>query len=330
MLTQIKPNLYQMKTQLPNNPLKNINSYILTSPSRNLIIDTAFRIPACLEEIQKDLETLGLDMAKTDILATHLHGDHTGLIPDLMSDTSVIYMGDKETKIYQDMKEDLFELFYNEMEEHFSQEGYPIDELVKAKTTNQGRVYSAQKKFPITPLKEGDSLSYGEYSFTVIDTPGHTPGHICLYDMKNQILIAADHVLFGITPNITRWQYMDDALGEYLASLDKVAKLDVTLTLTGHRENDGVLRERVEELRAHHKDRLEDVLAIVKEQPGISGYDIAGKMHWSIRAKDWADFPPGQRWFAVGEAISHLDHLVICGKLKRELVNGITSYRLDS
>ena len=36
-----------------------------------------------------------------------------------------------------------------------------------------------------TPVSDGDTIRVGDYYFTCIETPGHSPGHICLYDAKN-------------------------------------------------------------------------------------------------------------------------------------------------
>ena len=69
------------------------------------------------------------------------------------------------------------------------------------------------------------------------------------------------------------------------------------------------LPREIAELKAHHESRLAEALAIVTEEAGATAYEIASKMTWSIRARDWSDFPLAQKWFAVGEAASHLDHL---------------------
>ncbi len=51
-------------------------------------------------------------------------------------------------------------------------------------------------------------------------------------------------------------------------------------------------------------------------------------MHWDIRAKDWEDFPSPQKWFATGEAMSHLEHLVYIGKAEKIESKGILYYKM--
>jgi hypothetical protein len=51
-------------------------------------------------------------------------------------------------------------------------------------------------------------------------------------------------------------------------------------------------------------------------------------MTWKIRAKDWADFPTPQKWFAVGEAMAHLDHLIAQGRVVRTFADGLYYYNV--
>ena len=296
----------------------------MTSDYRNLIIDTGFNMPECLKSLRAGINELELDMTKTDVLLTHLHADHTGLVTQIISESSSVYMGRIEGEIFKKLitKPDLH---WITAEDRFQQEGYPSEELMRTRMLNPARKFESAGIFETIPLDDGDLVSCGDLKWEVILTPGHTPGHICLYERKNKTLIAGDHLLFDITPNIAWWEKLDDALGSYLESLEKVSPLEVNRTLTGHRSNEGSFKERIQELQNHHVERLADVIEIVQKNPFISGYDIASKMTWSIRAKNWAEFPPGQRWFAVGEAISHIDHLVLLGKLQRHS-NDINTY----
>jgi len=326
MIQHICDNLYKLEIPLLGNPLKAINSYVMISDDRNLIIDTGFNMPECLDAMLFGIGKLGIDMAKTDVLATHFHADHTGLISKIISDTSKVYMGRIDREIFINIMLDS-DAYWSFDERKYAREGYPERELEKTRMSNPARKLVSDGLFEIEPLDDGSKIICGDMHWNVVLTPGHTPGHICLYEPNHKILITGDHVLFDITPNITWWKEMDDSLSNYFVSLDKVSELDVCIALTSHRGNDGSFVERILELKKHHADRLNDVLDIVYKNPYISGYDIASKMIWSIRAKNWADFPPGQRWFAVGEAIAHVEHLVLLGRLERHGAGGVNTYR---
>jgi hypothetical protein len=57
---------------------------------------------------------------------------------------------------------------------------------------------------------------------------------------------------------------------------------------------------------------------VICDQPGLRAIDIAGRMTWKIRARNWEEFPLVQKFFAVGECMSHLDYLRLRGKITRQ------------
>ena len=60
------PDIFSIQVELPENPLRALNSYVITSPQGNLVIDTGFNRPECREDLWRGLEELGLDLTKTD------------------------------------------------------------------------------------------------------------------------------------------------------------------------------------------------------------------------------------------------------------------------
>ena len=101
-----------------------------------------------------------------------------------------------------------------------------------------------------TELQDGAALHYGGRMLRCVLTPGHTPGHLCLYDPARRRLFCGDHVLFHITPNICRWQGVEDSLGDYLSSLDRTAALDTAELYPAHRAETGDLRQRTAPIRS--------------------------------------------------------------------------------
>jgi hypothetical protein len=87
------------------------------------------------------------------------------------------------------------------------------------------------------------------------------------------------------------------------------------------------MNERVDQLLAHHERRLAEAAGIIAADPGINGYGVASRLTWSIRAKNWDDFPGAQKWFAFGETLSHLDYLAGEAKINRTVINGVAAYR---
>lgn len=315
MVEQIRESIYRIGVTLPQNPLRELNSYVIRGKGRNLLIDTGFNRPECLEALQEGIRTLGLDMEQTDLFLTHLHSDHVGLASQVAGKNSRIYMNpvDNAGMNYFLTHPD----GWGRQAERFRAEGFPPEELAVVKEHNPGRKYRPAQTLEAIPVEDGDQIEVGGIVLKGILTPGHTPGHTCLYWEKEEVLFTGDHVLFDITPNISIWPEMADPLATYFRSLGRVSRLPVSLCLPGHRAVNTDLQGRIDTLLRHHQTRLEEVVHLVAGAPGITGYETARKMTWSIRAKGWEDFPVGQKWFAVGEALTHLDFLVHVGAVRR-------------
>jgi glyoxylase-like metal-dependent hydrolase (beta-lactamase superfamily II) len=176
--------------------------------------------------------------------------------------------------------------------------------------------YGLKRKIDFTVVNDGDPIDIGDFHFRCVATPGHSPGHTCLYEAEKKILIAGDHILFDITPNIAYWVEMEDSLGQYLASLEKVNAFDVELVLTGHRRLVHDLRGRLRELQEHHRARLNEVMIALGDGE-MNILQIAPHINWDITAKTWDEFPAQQKWFAFGETMAHvqyLEHKGRCGE----------------
>ena len=102
----------------------------------------------------------------------------------------------------------------------FAMAGIPPEMLRIASQTHPGRCFAPDPSFDrYTRLSAGDVLEVGGYRLEVLRTPGHTPSHLCLWMAEQQAMFTGDHVLFDITPNITRWPNLENALGCYLRRL---------------------------------------------------------------------------------------------------------------
>lgn len=321
MTEEIFPGLYRIKIPLPESPLKYLNSYVIKSEDRNLIIDTGFNRKECLDAMNNGLMEINVDLADCDFFITHLHADHFGLISRLAVSTSRIYFSRPDKEIIESWEG------FEPMIEYAGKNGFPENELRTALHQHPGYKYGSDWTPDMSVLEDGETITYGNYSFECIETPGHTLGHICLYEAGKKILIAGDHILSDITPNIQCWSDKENPLEKYLASLDKVRKLDVGLVLPGHRSLFKDHRARIDELKRHHEKRAEEILDILQKGPG-SAFEVASFMTWDIRYDSWNDFPVAQKWFATGEAISHLRFLEekrLVTKEKND--SGIQKYR---
>ena len=317
-----EPDIYQIQVDLPGNPLRYLNSYVIKGRTRNLVIDTGFNRPECRQSLWSGLEELELDLSKTDLFLTHLHSDHTGLVGDFVKQGCTVYMGDTD---YHYVQESATGSNWHKLEQRFIDEGMPV-ESIEQQRENQARMHRPDPHFQAVLVHDGDVLHLADEDFHVVHTPGHTKGLCCLYLPEPQIFFSSDHILFDITPNITIWNNMKHALHVYLSSLDKVRDLPVKLVLPGHRKGDTSMAFRVDAIKAHHAKRLAEVVTIAKTHPHSTAYELASHMTWSMRGKKWEEFPPTQKWFAMGEALSHVEYLVDAGRLVPQAEDGKITY----
>ncbi len=268
------------------------------------------------------MEELGVLLENVELFVTHLHSDHSGLAAEMNLSGVKIYTGEIDGEIINQMTT-------AEYWEGFKERAISMDLAKDGINFNQHPGHKFCPLHPITyeAMNEGDSIDFGQYHFEVIDIPGHTPGHIALYEPNHRLLISGDHILDPITPNIAFWGFEWDILQVYFDSLAKVRKMPVDLVLASHRKVITNHRERIDELLAHHQERLKEIEKII-EREWLSVRDVASRMHWAIRAKDWTEFPDPQKWFASGEAMSHLEHLYVIGRIDRKEENAILKYRV--
>ncbi len=326
MVNELFPGVFSIDIPLPGNPLKNLNSYLIKGSERNLLIDTGFNMKECLEAMNTGLAELDVDMSKTDIFLTHLHSDHIGLTPSIASDSSRVFISLEDLDL---MLQFMTDEYKNEIDQKYLQIGFPYDDLMRNKSLNPAMIYLPSEDVSYTKVSNGQVLNPGGFKLQCILTPGHTPGHMCLYNAEHKILFSGDHVIFGISPNITTWKTLPDPLGAYYTSLRKIEELDVEKTFSAHRQIEGDVKARSRELIHHHDLRLDETMDIVGKIGKSTPYDIASYMKWSIRAKDWTDFPVSQKWFAVGEAYAHLEYLRFRDKLIQTEADGLFYYEIQ-
>ena len=324
MYTQIEENIYSIYVPLPENPLRNLNSYLIKGEGgRSLLIDTGFRRDECREALLAGLAELDVGLEETDIFLTHLHSDHSGLAAELAAPGAKIYISREDGTRLEQFRQ----ASSSHRIDEYARLGFSEQEIASLKDSPM-RKYNSVKKADFTYVREGDTLDYGGRKLEVILTPGHTPGHVCLYDREDKVMFLGDHVLFDITPNITSWPGFEDPLGKYVHSLMDISIFDVRLPLPAHRGINGSMSERIGAIIEHHGARIREMLDTLTREPGLTAYELSGRMTWRVRGKSpsWADFPLQQKWFAVGETAAHLEYLTVRGRAYRKAEGGVWRY----
>jgi glyoxylase-like metal-dependent hydrolase (beta-lactamase superfamily II) len=169
-------------------------------------------------------------------------------------------------------------------------------------------------------LLAGDDISIGAERWRVIPGYGHSPEHAALYCARLGVLISGDMLLPKISTNVSVWPVEPDGdpLARFLASLEHFAGLPPeTLVLPSHGLPFIGIGARVAQLRAHHVARLAELEAAA-QQPLTAAEALPVLFRRPLDGQ--------QRFFAMGEAIAHLNHLWHAGRLHRALQGGVLRF----
>lgn len=327
------PEIFKIELPMPYVSLQTVNVYLLRGRERNLIIDSGINRSECKKVLLSALQELGVDVENTDFFITHLHEDHFGLAPELAAADAKVFLNAPEAAFWEapgrweeGLVHGLRSGFPGEELAKFIRETpdflekLPLEEMKEALTAYRGQT-SPRGRLKI--IDDGASLTVGEYNLQCIMTPGHSSGHLCLYEPQKNILFSGDHILETITPAIFLWPGEDrNPLREFLDSLDKVAALEVDLILPGHRKVFRDFQGRITELKKHHDHREREIASFLSTngEGGKTAYEIASAVTWNI-SEPWEQFTAELKWMALAETLAHLKFMEHQGKIRRELLN---------
>lgn len=100
-------------------------------------------------------------------------------------------------------------------------------------------------------LGDGDVLDFGSLVLQVIHTPGHTPGHIALFEAKSRILFAGDIDLSPFGP----WYGNERSdLQEFRRSIKRLIALNPKVIVTGH---SGIISDNIQERLKNYLDKFD-------------------------------------------------------------------------
>lgn len=85
---------------------------------------------------------------------------------------------------------------------------------------------------PDVILAEGDQVTVGNCNFSVIHTPGHSPGSVCFYDDVNHILFSGDTLFQGAIGNLHFPTSQPDLMWSSLEKLNRLPSQ--TIVYPGH------------------------------------------------------------------------------------------------
>ena len=253
------------------------------------------------------------------VLATHMHPDHLGLAHWLCDRFDAQLWISMSDYLMARLAVNLQDSFGGRATADFFEiHGVTDAQVLDAVVEREDYYATMVPKVPTQyhRLQDAQALTIGHRRWRCISGFGHSPEHMALFcddpDLPQPILISGDMVLPRISTNISVYESEPDGnpLQLFLNSLEKFLPLPAnTLVLPSHGRPFTGLHERLRQLRAHHDERLAEVMHACKAD-AQRAIDIVGVMF-----KRRLDVH--QTTFALGEAMAHLNLLWHAGRLKR-------------
>ncbi len=326
---EVVSGIHQIKVPFPKGMLGHTNVYVLEGDEGNILIDSGWDSTESLWALKEGLTSEHLKLRDIKkVVITHLHPDHYGLASKVKQLCGAkVAMHRVEGELINSRYKD-FGVLLKETEEELRRNGVPQTELPKLKDASLWMNQFVTPELPDVLLDDGDSFSTGSFEIRVLRTPGHSPGHICLYEPRKKVLFSGDHILYDITPHVGfNPQSGDDPLGDYISSLERLERLKVNFVLPGHGPVFNSLKLRIEEILYHHEQRKRNILSVLSD--GLkTAYQIAEEIIWIPEQGGTAfvDLAFWDRRLAVMETIAHLKSLTSEGKVGNIDMDGVSLY----
>jgi len=305
----VLPGVWRLRLPLPWPGVPHGNAFAVAAGDGVVLFDTGMSEPGSLAQLERALAQVNLRLEHVRLLVcTHAHSDHYGQAAPILERAGCeLWMHPNHAHSTQTARDP--EQALQRRVEVARQSGVPEEPLVAYAESRRGQNFGiAEVVQPDRPLLEGTEVSTDLGTFTVIETPGHAPSHVSLYQPERQLLISGDHLL-GRVSLYYDYGWTPDPVGEFLSSLDKVDALDARLCLAGHGKPFTDVHAHVEANRELVVERLDAASAALAEKP-LTAFEAAGQLH----GEQFTQATAG--WF-LPETLCNLTHLEATGRARR-------------
>jgi len=323
---EVAPGIHRIPLPLPQDGLRAVNVYAVTAGSSVTMIDAGWALEESRAQLERSLKQIDSGLGDIDrFLVTHVHRDHyTQAVAVRREFGTRVSLGIGE----RPSLEELNGTWNGDRAQGVQLRRYGatavLDELVGRGWG--GPVDPRDWELPTDWLTDGQTLAVGERKLRAVHTPGHTRGHLVFADLAGGLLFAGDHVLPHITPSIGfEASVTESPLADYLGSLAAVRAMPDLRLLPAHGPVAASVHARVDELVAHHEDRLAACDATVRAG-AVTPYEVAQALGWTRRNRAFADLDPWNRMLAVCETAAHLLVLAAQGRLRHTTVDGVDHF----
>jgi glyoxylase-like metal-dependent hydrolase (beta-lactamase superfamily II) len=288
-----------------------VNVFLFADGKEADLLDCGMNSEESVDTIKRALTHIGAKRLRK-LVVTHIHPDHYGAAgvfagPGLAD----LYIHRLEVPLVHPRYVEL-EHLVSEVRTYLLVNGVPADDAEELSNSQRALSQVVKTAEPSVQLDGAELLQVGRRQVRVEWTPGHSPGHICLYDRKEKLLFAGDTMLPDLSPNIgLHPQSTPDPLHEYLDGLRRLAAYEPELILPAHGRPYKNAPARVKVLEAHHRRRLDQIVEIVGRGKE-TGWEVALEL-WGPREHFY------EKRLALQEALAHLQALAVDDRIVKSV-----------
>jgi glyoxylase-like metal-dependent hydrolase (beta-lactamase superfamily II) len=309
---RLMPGIWRLRLPLPWPGVPHGNAWAVESDGGIVMFDTGMGGKGRLRQLDLALAQAGFGVEDVRlVVCTHSHTDHYGLAGSIVKEAGCELWMHPRWEHVRPLAEDSAAALEARIEVA-RQSGVPPASLERYRERREEDDETGIDilKEPDRELLPGVEVETDLGTWQVYETPGHAPSHVVLHQPERKLLISGDHLL-GRTVLFFDYGHSPDPVGEFLASLDTVERLDFGLVLPGHgrtfRDPEAKIaesRRQVEELMG----KVRTALAGGEEKPA---FEIVAEIIGPEMVKT-----PASAW-VLQIVLSCLDHLAIGGEVER-------------
>ncbi|WP_199618406.1 MBL fold metallo-hydrolase [Paenibacillus alkalitolerans] len=302
-VTEVSGGLFQIKVPLPF-PLQWVNAYAIRGKDGWTVVDPGLHTPQAEQRWEQSAQAVGMDWdAVQFVVLTHHHPDHYGMAGWFQNRTgAAVYASADACSQAQRLWGDGAGETADQTLEMFIRHGLPEDKVMPMREHLSGFIdMVSPQPANMAHIDPGSAIRLGDDEYEAVLTEGHASGHLSFLNRDTRRIFCGDHVLPGITPNVSLLPYGDqNPLRTYLQALEAAESLPVSVALPGHREPFNHFAQRCAAIRKHHDERLERIAEMRKRH--ADAYSLCAAMFGSRLSVH-------QLRFALSETIAHIVYL---------------------
>jgi glyoxylase-like metal-dependent hydrolase (beta-lactamase superfamily II) len=306
---RVLPGLWRLRLPLPWPGVPHCNAWAIAAGDGIVLVDTGMHEPGSLAHLERALDMCSLRLENVRLVAcTHAHSDHYGQAATIVQRAGCeLWMHPNHehmTRAAADPEAALARRL-----EVARQSGIPAEPLRRYAEQRKGLSFGiAEIIEPDRPLLPGVVIDTDLGPWQVIETPGHAPSHVCLFQPERRLLISGDHLL-GRVSIYFDYGYSPDPAGEFLDSLARVDELDARLCLPGHGRTFADVHAHIVANQQLIDERLAAILDAVTGDP-LTAFEVLPRVYNGGLSE------MNVQWW-LSETLSYLAHLEVQGRVQR-------------